>query len=106
LFNETPDKLPFDQNCLVALCAPRPVLFSNATQDQWANPDGQIDILRGAEAVYGLFGAGGFDVKNRPELGKVVGTKLGYFIRDGKHSMERRDWEAFLDFADKQLGKP
>ena len=103
LFNETPDKLPFDQNCLVALCAPRPVLFSNATEDQWANPDGQIDMLRGADAVYGLFGAGGFNVKERPELGQLVGTKLGYFIRDGKHSMERRDWTAFLDFADKQL---
>ena len=106
LFNESPDKLPFDQHCLLALCAPRPVLYSNAVEDQWANPDGQIDMMRGADGVYALFGKGGFDVKERPELGKVVGTRLGYFIRDGKHSMERRDWQAFLDFADKYLGKP
>ena len=37
-FNDQPDRLPFDQNCLVALVAPRPVLFSNAVEDTWANP--------------------------------------------------------------------
>ena len=36
------DKLPFDQNCLAALVAPRPVLFSNAVEDTWANPDGPV----------------------------------------------------------------
>src|SRR3954462_9659256 len=33
-FNDSPDRLPFDQNCLLALCAPRPVLFSAADGDQ------------------------------------------------------------------------
>src|SRR6202011_6140854 len=38
-FNNHPDRLPFDQNCLVALLAPRPVLFTNGVKDTWANPE-------------------------------------------------------------------
>src|SRR5262249_58121619 len=37
-FNDQPEKLPFDQHCLAALCAPLPVLFSNAVDGTWANP--------------------------------------------------------------------
>jgi len=105
-FNDEPAKLPFDQHCLVALCAPRPVLFSNAKEDQWANPDGQFEVLQAADPVYRLLGAGGLDAKQRPEVGKLVDSTLGYYYREGKHSMTREDWGAFLDFADKHLGKP
>lgn len=104
-FNEHPARLPFDQNALVALMAPRPVLLSNATEDTWANPDGQFDVLRGAESVYRLLGAGGCDVTTQPPVGELVKSRLGYFIRPGKHSMNAVDWAAFLDFADVHLGK-
>ncbi|MCE9533669.1 MAG: acetylxylan esterase [Planctomycetes bacterium] len=104
-FNDDPTKLPFDQHCLVALCAPRPVLFSNAKEDTWANPDGQFEVLQAADPVYRFLGAGGLEAKQRPEIGKLVDSKLGYYYRDGKHSMTRDDWQAFLDFADKQFGK-
>jgi len=105
-FNEQTDKLPFDQHCLVAMCAPRPVLFSNAAEDTWANPAGQFDVLAAADPVYRLLGAGGMDAKTMPETGKLVDSTLGYFIRAGKHNMALVDWNAFLDFADKHLGKP
>jgi len=102
-FNETPEKLPFDQHCLVALMAPRPVLFANATEDQWANPHGQFEVLQAAEPVYRLLKAGGLDAKEMPEPGKLVASKLGYYIRPGKHSMTAGDWKIFLDFADAQM---
>ena len=102
-FNQDPTKLPFDQHALVALCAPRPVLFTNAVEDQWANPDGQFEMLRAAEPVYKLLGAGGLESRERPAVGKLSAGRLGYFIRDGKHSMNRVDWRAFLDYADAQL---
>jgi hypothetical protein len=105
-FNDNTARLPFDQHCLVALCAPRPVLFSNAKDDQWANPDGQFDVLKAADPVYRLLGVDGLAAKERPEPGKLVDSKLGYYYREGKHSMTRDDWKAFLDYADKQLGKP
>jgi hypothetical protein len=41
-----------------------------------------------------------------PEVGKIVDSPLGYWIRNGKHSMTTEDWKVFLDFADKHLGKP
>ncbi len=102
LFNEAPDKLPFDQHCLVAICAPRAVLFSNATEDQWANPDGQFEMLKAADPVYRQFGVG-LDATERPGLRKLLDSRLGYYIRPGKHSMDREDWGIFLDYADKQL---
>lgn len=105
-FNEHPEKLPFDQNGLVALCAPRPVLFSNAVEDTWANPDGQFEVLKGAAPVYRFLMAGDLGADKPPELGKLLDSRLGYFIRGGKHSMNKQDWLAFLDFADKQFGKP
>jgi hypothetical protein len=102
-FSDEPEKLPFDQNCLVAMVAPRPVLLSNAVEDQWANPSGQFAVLQAAEPVYRLLKAGEVGAKAMPELGTLVNTKLGYFIRPGKHSMTQEDWMVFLDFADKQL---
>src|SRR5262249_48003890 len=100
---ESPEKLPFDQKCLVSLVAPRPVLFSNAVKDTWANPNGQFDVLKAANPVYRFLGAGGLDAKDVPEIGKLVDSTLGYYIRAGEHSMTREDWNVFLDFADKQL---
>jgi hypothetical protein len=104
-FNDHPDKLPFDQHCLVALVAPRPVLFSNATEDTWANPEGQIQMLQAADPVYRFLGVEGLEAKQMPEPCKLIDSRLGYYIRPGKHSMTRGDWKVFLDFADKHLGK-
>lgn len=104
-FNNQPERLPFDQHCLAALVAPRPVLFSNAVEDTWANPAGQFEVLRAADPVYRLLGAGGLDAKTMPEPGKLVDSTLGYYIRPGKHSMTTGDWKVFLDFADKHLAK-
>lgn len=105
-FNDHPDKLPFDQNCLVALAAPRPVLFANAVKDQWANPAGQFEVLKAAAPVYRLLGAGGLDAEQMPEPGRLVDSTLGYYIRPGEHSMTSSDWKVFLDYADKHLKAP
>ncbi len=102
-FNEQPEKLPFDQNALVALCAPRPVLFTNAVEDTWANPEGQFQVLLAADPVYRFLGVEGLAVKNMPAVGQLVDSRLGYYIRAGKHSMTREDWRVFCDFADRWL---
>src|SRR5262249_19081086 len=105
-FNEQTDRLPFDQHCLVAVCAPRPVLFSNAVEDQWANPDGQFEMLKAADPVYRFLGADGLGAERMPETNTLVNSRRGYFIRPGRHAMTRDDWKVFLDFADKHLGQP
>ena len=101
-FNEAPERLPFDQHCLVALCAPRPVLFSNAQEDQWANPSGQFEVLKAADPVYRFLGAEGLAAKEMPPPRQLVDSRLGYYIREGKHSMTADDWGVFLNFADRQ----
>jgi hypothetical protein len=103
LFNDDTSKLPFDQHCLLALCAPRPVLYSNAQEDQWANPSGQFEMLRAADPVYQLYGVEGLAKDAKPEIGHLVKSRLGYFLREGKHSMSREDWQVFLDYADAHL---
>jgi len=103
-FNEQPERLPFDQHSLIALCAPRPVLLSNAMEDTWANPAGQFEMLRAADPVYRLLGTDGLGAQQMPETGKLLDSTLGYYIRPGKHSMTREDWKIFLDFADKHFG--
>jgi hypothetical protein len=104
-FNGKPELLPFDQHCLVALMAPRPVLFTNAVEDTWANPAGQFAVLQAADPVYHFLGVPGLGVEKMPEPGRLVGERLGYFIRPGTHAMPREDWRVFLDFADRHLGK-
>jgi hypothetical protein len=104
-FNETPERLPFDQHLLVALCAPRPVLFPNAVDDTWANWEGQFEVLKAADKVYRFLGEEGLKADKLPESGKLVDSQLGYYIRPGKHSMTTGDWKVFLDYADKHLRK-
>lgn len=102
-FGDHLDRLPFDQHCLAAVCAPRPVLFCNATEDLWANPAGQFDMLRRATPVYELLGAKGLEADKVPEPGTLIDSRLGYFLRAGKHAMGPEDWQAYLRYADKWL---
>jgi hypothetical protein len=102
-FNDEPAKLPFDQDCLIALAAPRPVLLGAATGDTWANPHGAFEMLQDADSVYHLLGVRGLETKEFPPENQLVGHRLGFFIRPGKHSMLKSDWQVFLDFADREL---
>ncbi len=63
-------------------------------------------MLQAADPVYRLLGTRGIDETKLPEPGRLVGQKLGYFIRPGKHSMTLTDWQVFWDFADQHFGKP
>jgi hypothetical protein len=105
-FNDRPERLPFDQNCLAALVAPRPLLFSSAVKDTWSNPGGQFDVLVATEPVYQLLGVRGLGTRDFPPTGQMVGGALAFFIRPGGHSTTPDDWKTFLDFADRHFGKP
>jgi hypothetical protein len=102
-FGEAPERLPFDQHSLIALCAPRPVLLSNAAEDLWANPAGQFEMLRQADPVYRLVAGDGHGATEMPEMSKLLPSRLGYFIRPGVHSMTRAEWGAWWEFADRWL---
>jgi len=102
-FNAEPARLPFDQNSLIAMVAPRPMLIGCARQDAWTNPEGQFEMMQEADDVYRLLGVEGLDEKQMPELNHLVGGHLGYYIRPGKHAMTGEDWKYILDFADRMM---
>ena len=102
-FNDNKSHLPFDQHCLVALLAPRPVMFSCAVDDTWSNPPGQFEMLQAADKVYKFLGVEGLNATAMPEPGNAVSSRLGYFYRNGKHSTIAEDWKTFLDFADQHF---
>ncbi|HMO86195.1 MAG TPA: acetylxylan esterase, partial [Lacipirellulaceae bacterium] len=103
-FGADPARLPFDQHALVALYAPRPVLFTAAADDAWANPSGQFAVLRAATPVYRLLGVAGLDAPALPQPGDpLVASRLGYWIRPGAHAFTPADWQSYMDFADRWL---
>ena len=97
-FGDDPSKLPFDQHGLVALCAPKPVLFTAATGDQWANPPGQLAVLKAAGPVYALYGYTNAPAAYPAEL-KRVGGRLAFWVRPGTHAMTGIDWGQYLEWA-------
>jgi hypothetical protein len=79
-------------------------LLPNAEDDLWANPSGQLEMLKAATPVYQLLGGEGLAAEAKPEMNKLIDGRLGYFIRPGKHAMTRADWEIFIQYCDKWLG--
>lgn len=104
-FNNLVERLPFDQHSLFSLVAPRPLLLTNATEDVWADPHGQFDMLISATPVYELYGVEGVGTTIFPEENELIDSRLGYFIRPGNHSMVDTDWQAWIEFCDRYFQK-
>lgn len=88
LFKGQTDRLPCDQNWLLALAAPRPFILCNALSDQYGNTNAAVQTYLGAKPVYEFLG---------------VPDRLGINFRPGRHGMNAADWSAILDFCDQQL---
>lgn len=101
-WNAREDEMPFDQDQLLALIAPRLVYVASAEKDKWADPEGEFLAAQQAGAVYKLFGKKGLGSEKMPEVGKPLHTgSVGYHIREGKHNLRSDDWGWFMDFADR-----
>jgi dienelactone hydrolase len=82
------DKLPFDQNWLIALVAPRAFIAAEALNDGACNGMATKHAWMGAKPVFDFLGAG---------------DRLGINFREGRHALTDEDWKAVLDFADVKL---
>ncbi len=91
-----------DQPDLLALVAPRPLYVASASEDAWADPEGEFASWqrastawdRGVEATAGEFPA--------PDEARAPGTApLGYHLRRGRHDVQPFDWTHWLNFADR-----
>ncbi|HIT74324.1 MAG TPA: acetylxylan esterase [Candidatus Avipropionibacterium avicola] len=96
-----------DQPDLLALVAPRPLYVASASEDAWADPEGEYESWQQASAAW----TGGPEATagEFPEPGEVrapTTAPLGYHLRDGAHAVEPFDWAAWLDFADRWVAQP
>lgn len=76
-------ELPFDQHCLLAAIAPRPLLLTYAVDDRWSNPEGMVQAAWAAGEVYRFLGCA---------------DRLAFHLRPGGHEHAPADWEVLLDF--------
>lgn len=83
-----PDKLPFDEHWLIALCAPRPLISLEGDHDQNVNQNGVWRSLVAAQPAYDFLHAG---------------DRLGISFANRPHGMVQGDWDALLAFGDKFL---
>lgn len=103
-YNGKEENLPFDQNMLIALIAPRPIYVASAEKDLWADPYGEYLSMYYSAPVYKLYKEEIFDSIKSPELNEPrLAGKFGYHIRGGGHDITKYDWEQYLNFADKHL---
>lgn len=104
-YSEKEQDMNFDSHGLIALIAPRPVLITSATKDEWADPKGEFLGGLHAEPVFKLLGTGGLGTADHPAPDKLVGDSIGYYLRTGAHDVTLEDWKVYLDFADRHLRK-
>ena len=101
--------LPVDAHQLIALCAPRPVFIgsgSSTAGDGWVDPRGMFLAAVGAGPVYRLLGKKDLGTSDFPPLETaLVSGDLAFRQHAGGHT-PGPNWPAFLDFAERYLGRP
>lgn len=101
-YAEQEDLLPVDQHMLLALCAPRPLYVSSASEDVWADPKKEFESEKMAEKVYGLYGRTGLGLSEFPPIDvPVSGEYAAYHNRKGVHGCRRYDWQQYLPFINR-----
>ncbi len=105
-FNDKEHELPVDQHALVCLMAPRLAYVSSASDDHWADPEGEFLSCVNAGPIYRLFDLRGVDSTEMPKPGQLLHSgHIGYHLRSGKHDLTKFDWNCFMDFTDKHWKK-
>jgi len=101
------EDLPFDQNWLLSLVAPRKLLVASASGDKWADPDSEYLGAYAASKTWNLYGGRGFAGVNRlPLPGEdYYNGDVTYHQRDGKHFLSRYDWARYMAYIKANLNK-
>ncbi|HEX7359194.1 MAG TPA: alpha/beta fold hydrolase [Bryobacteraceae bacterium] len=84
------DKLPFDQNSLLSLIAPRGLMLASSYNESQGNDFGFEQNYRSLHRVWEFLGEPG---------------KLGLHLRAGEHPTTAGDIEVYLDFFDGVFGR-
>jgi hypothetical protein len=93
------ETLPVDQHLLVAAIAPRPVYITSASDDAWADPEGEFLAGVHADPVYQLYKLPGLGTTHWPVVNAPIGKTIRYHVREGKHDVTLYDWEQWMHAA-------
>ena len=104
-YNDREHEIPVDQHQLIALIAPRLVYVASASEDQWADPKGEFLSLANANEVFELYGDDLMTMEMPKPDAPIATLKRAYHLRTGKHDITLYDWQQYLSFADKNLGR-
>lgn len=83
-------KLPVDQNSLMALVAPRGLMLASSFSESQGNAFGFEQAYRASQKVYQFLGKAG---------------NLGLYLRAGDHPTTAEDIERYVDFFDSVFGR-
>ena len=97
--------LPFDQNFLVSLSAPRHIIIGSAEEDVWADPTSEFLCLASLEPVYKLYGKRGLVHQDEIPKPRAVLSEgdATYYVREGTHYLSRHDWHTYMDIIDSKM---
>lgn len=91
--------LPFDQDDLLGLIAPRVLSVGSAAGDPNASPQGEFACAKRASAAWKAQGLAGLLAPERAQVGeRYHDGRVGYYLRDGCHYFSRMDWNNALSF--------
>lgn len=93
-------EMPFDQNYLLSLIAPRKVYAASASEDLWADPKSEFINCFITSQVYSLYGLKGLVCPEEyPKPGDVFNEgNIGYHLREGTHFFSAYDWEKYMEY--------
>jgi hypothetical protein len=99
------ERMPVDAHELIALVAPRPLLITGGSYDQWSDPHGEFLAARAAEPVYRLLGRKGLGTADMPPPNlPLVSGELAYNEHDAGH-IDAPDWPLFVQWAKRYLDR-
>ena len=106
-FEDKENEKPYDQSWLLACVAPRLLYVGSAVDDFWADPKSEFVSTLWASQAWEMLGKTGLVTPDKlPEAGDVCADgNVGYHMRHGSHFLSREDWNNYMDFIDRHLGK-
>ncbi|MBQ7290450.1 MAG: hypothetical protein IJW76_01855, partial [Clostridia bacterium] len=105
-FIEKENELPFDQDMLVGLIAPRVVCIGSAEEDFRANPCAEFACAKKASRAWEEYGVCGLIAPEKAETGeKYFQGNVGYYKRKGTHYFSREDWQNLLCFFNQKIAE-
>ncbi len=103
-YSDLESELPVDQHMLLALCGPRPLYVSSASEDIWADPQKEFESCLHAGGLYALYGKTGLESGSFPPVNTpLLGGNIGYHLREGEHGCLLYDWEQYIAFMNRHL---